>query len=139
MRPGPPRRVLVVDDDARFRAAVVDLLADETDLVVVAAVASADAALTVAQDERLDAAVVDVEMPGVDGVELTRKLLLSLPDLTVFALSAAADEASRSAMAAAGASRYFVKGEDTLELIEALLHLPGGSAGTNRDGAGHSN
>jgi len=139
MKRAAPRRVLVVDDDERFRAAVVDLLADETDVMVVAAVGSADAALTVAQDECLDAAVVDVQMPGVDGVELTRKLLLSLPDLTVFALSAAADEASRSAMAAAGASRYFIKGEDTLDLVDALLHLPGSPDRPNRDGAGHPN
>jgi two-component system response regulator DesR len=139
MKRAAPRRVLLVDDDARFRAAVVDLLADETDVLVVAAVGSADAALTVAQDERLDAAVVDVQMPGVDGVELTRKLLLSLPDLTVFALSAAANEASRSAMAAAGASRYFIKGRDTLDLVDALVHLPGGSDRTNRDGASHPN
>jgi two-component system response regulator DesR len=139
MKRAAPRRVLLVDDDARFRAAVVDLLADETDVLVVAAVGSADAALTVAQDERLDAAVVDVQMPGVDGVELTRKLLLSLPDLTVFALSAAADEASRSAMAAAGASRYFIKGRDTFDLVDALVHLPGGSDRTNRDGASHPN
>ncbi|HEX5511677.1 MAG TPA: response regulator transcription factor [Actinomycetales bacterium] len=133
-----PRRVLVVDDDARFRAAVVSLLSDETDLVVVAAVDSADAALSIARDQPLDAAVVDVQMPGVDGVELTRRLRHSLPDLTVFALSAATDDASRSAMTAAGANRYFVKGKDTLDLVDALVRLPGAN-GTRRDGASHVN
>jgi DNA-binding NarL/FixJ family response regulator len=139
MRPTCPRRVLVVDDDERFRAAVVDLLADEAELMVVAAVGSADAALVVARDERLDAVVVDVKMPGVGGVELTRRLRHSLPNVPVFALSADTDDASRSAMAAAGASRYFVKGKDTLDLVNALLHLPGGSNGKNRDGATHAN
>ncbi len=134
MRRTRHRRVLVVDDDARFRAAVVDLLADESDLVVVAAVDSVDAALTVARDQPLDAAVVDVQMPGVGWVELTRRLRLSLPDLTVFALSSATDDTSRSAMAAAGASRYFVKGEETLDLVDALLHVPRGPKATSRDG-----
>ena len=134
-----PRRVLVVDDDARFRAAVVAMLGDESDLIVVAAVDSADAALAVAQDEPLDAAVVDVQMPGVDGVELTRKLRRSRPEVTVFALSAATDDVSRSAMAAAGASGYFVKDKDTPELVEALVHLPRRFNGLDSGGATRAN
>ena len=117
-----PRRVLLVDDDARFRAAVVDLLADVTDLVVVAAVDSPDAALAVASNEPLDVAVVDVQMPGGSGVELTHKLRAAMPKLEIVALSAAGDSASRSAMAEAGARTYLVKGDDSRDLVDVLLH-----------------
>jgi DNA-binding NarL/FixJ family response regulator len=73
------KRLLVVDDHPAVRAGLRELLADETDFEVVAAVDSAEAAMEVAMHERIDVAVVDYQLGGRNGLWLSRKLK-RLPD-----------------------------------------------------------
>lgn len=113
------RRVLVVDDDERFRAALVDLLTDVSGIEVVAAVGNAAEAIAVVASRRVDVAVVDVQMPGRGGADVTRDLIAAMPGIRVLALSAGGDPVARSDMAAAGAERFLVKGDGGL--VEALL------------------
>ena len=73
------KRLLVVDDHPAVRAGLRELLADETDFEVVAAVDSAEAAMELAMQERIDVAVVDYQLSGRNGLWLSRKLK-RLPD-----------------------------------------------------------
>src|SRR5436305_9717592 len=69
-----PQRLLVVDDHSAVRAGLRQLLEDQADFEVVAAVASAEEALWVAEAEPVDVAVVDYQLGGRNGLWATRKL-----------------------------------------------------------------
>jgi len=117
-------RVLVLDDDDRFRGAFVDLLSDDSRIDVIAAVGDADAALAAVARRCPDVAVVDVRMPGTNGVEATRLLRAVCPGMRVFGLSLYSDASHREAMQDAGAERYFVKGRTELDVVDAIFEPP---------------
>lgn len=75
-----PLRVLLADDEHLIRGALAALLALEEDLVVVAEAASGPEALAMARAHRPDVAVLDLQMPGADGVKVATALRAELPD-----------------------------------------------------------
>lgn len=115
------RRVLLLDDDARFRDGLSALLADDQRIDVVAAVGDPDAAVAAALADRPDVAVVDVRLLQGDGAAATRRLRAACPGLRVFGLSLFSDASARADMLAAGAERYFVKGGAEPEVLQALV------------------
>ena len=76
----PPLRVLLADDEHLIRGALAALLALEDDLTVVAEAASGPEALAMALAHRPDVAVLDLQMPGLDGIEVATELRRLLPD-----------------------------------------------------------
>ena len=76
----PPLRVLLADDEHLIRGALAALLALEDDLAVVAEAASGPEALAMALAHRPDVAVLDLQMPGLDGIEVATELRRLLPD-----------------------------------------------------------
>ncbi|MGW3504492.1 response regulator, partial [Streptomyces globisporus] len=80
MTPERPLRVLLADDEHLIRGALAALLALEEDLVVVAEAASGPEALAMALAHRPDVAVLDLQMPGADGVKVATSLRAELPD-----------------------------------------------------------
>ena len=106
----PPKLALVVDDDARSRELLQQLL--KLDGYEVRAVDGGQAALTLLEDEMPDVAVIDLRMPGMDGLELCRKirgLARSGRDLPVVVLTGMDDEDARQAALAAGADDVLAK------------------------------
>lgn len=77
---GRPIRVLLADDEHLIRGAVAALLALETDLTVVAEAATGPEALAMARAHRPDVAVLDLQMPGADGVAVAERLRGELPE-----------------------------------------------------------
>ncbi len=75
-----PVRVLLADDEHLIRGALAALLALEEDIVVVAQAASGPEALAMAEAHRPDIAVLDLQMPGLDGIEVATRLRTLLPD-----------------------------------------------------------
>ncbi|MFE2916109.1 response regulator [Kitasatospora indigofera] len=75
-----PVRVLLADDEHLIRGALAALLALEDDLTVVAEAASGPEALAMAKAHRPDVAVLDLQMPGLDGIEVATELRRLLPD-----------------------------------------------------------
>lgn len=73
-------RVLLADDENLIRDALAGLLGLEEDIVVVAQAASGPEALALAAKERPDVALLDLQMPGLDGIEVATKLQTDLPD-----------------------------------------------------------
>jgi DNA-binding NarL/FixJ family response regulator len=113
-------RLLVVDDHAAVRAGLCQLLDDEHDFEVVAAVADAEAAMSVAEREPVDVAVVDYQLGSRNGLWLSRKLkrLPSPPAVLIY--SAYADGVLAAAAVVAEADGVVHKGNLGAELSEAI-------------------
>ena len=118
--PRERRRVLIVDDHAAMRSGLERLLADQDDFDVVAAVASAKAALSVAQQQQVDVAVVDYELGGHNGLWLSRKLKRMPRPPAVLIYSAYTDEVLAAAAVVAEADGILGKGGLGAELTDAI-------------------
>ena len=113
-------RVLLADDHTILRLALRVLLAREADLEVVADVGSGSEALRLAAELTPDVVVMDISMPGMNGIEATRQLIATVPDVKVLALSTHMERHFISQMIEAGAKGYVVKSADGEELPRAI-------------------
>jgi len=120
-------RVLVVDDHPIWRRAVErDLL--EAGFTVVACVADGEAAVRLAPATRPDVVLMDLQLPGLTGVEATAELVRVDPSIRVLMLSSSGEDADVLAAAKAGARGYLVKSAAPEELIEAVRRTAAGQA-----------
>jgi DNA-binding NarL/FixJ family response regulator len=115
-----PTRLLLVDDHAAVRAGLRQLLDDEWDFEVVAAVASAESAMSVAETEPIDVAVVDYQLRGRNGLWVTRKLKRLLRPPAVVIYSAYTDGVLAAAAVVAEADGIVSKGGRGSELCTAV-------------------
>lgn len=113
-------RILLADDHQMFRHALRALLARDPELEVVAEAASGEEVLAIADAQPVDLVCMDIAMPGMDGIEATRRLLARHPALRVIGLSAFADRQFVIDLLAAGARGYITKGEAGDELLRAI-------------------
>lgn len=113
-------RVLLADDNARFRGVLRRLLERDPDIVVVAEAGDGAEAVEMAEDVRPDVVLMDVSMPGLDGLEATYALKAQLPDVTVLMLSVGDKEQEIAAGLAGGAAEYLVKGGPAREIVDAI-------------------
>jgi DNA-binding NarL/FixJ family response regulator len=118
--------VLVVDDHAAVRSGLQELLADEEDFEVVAAVDTAEAALSVAETEPLDVAVVDYQLGGRNGLWVSRKLKRLPRPPAVVIYSAYTDGVLAAAAVVAEADAIVSKGGLGSELTAAIRAVAGG-------------
>lgn len=113
-------RVALIDDHQPFRERLRALLEEDREIEIVAEAASGREILELAQTTRMDAACMDINMPGMNGIEATRQLLAIDANIRVIGLSAYADQHYVEAMLAAGAAGYFTKGEAGEGLLLAI-------------------
>lgn len=124
----PPVTVVVVDDSRVFRDALSFALARRPDVRVHATAGDAQTALYLIRRHRPAVAVVDVRMPGTNGIELTRLIREQHPDVRVIALTVSPDEQDLSDMLRAGACGYVLKSAARDELPRAIaVAVRGGS------------
>lgn len=116
-------RILIVDDHEAIRSALVTLLNEEPDLIVVAAAESAEDALDMARSHTIDLAIVDISLGGMNGLELTRQLRQEFPLLCVLILSM--HDASLYSVRAmrAGALAYIAKQEASETLVPTIRRV----------------
>jgi two-component system invasion response regulator UvrY len=114
-------RVLLVDDEPMFLAALEALLATDDRIDVVGKADSAVEALEIAEQQHPDVALVDLAMPGLDGFELTRRLLKGHCAGHVLAVSGLTHERDAERAIAAGASAFLLKGGLYNEVAEAIV------------------
>lgn len=115
-------RVVVADDHPVYREGLVSMLNDRG-CVVVADVDSGEAAIAAAAAHAPDVVLMDLEMPGLGGVEATRRLLAENPDAAVLVVTMDSDDASVFAALKAGARGYLVKdasGADIARAVESV-------------------
>jgi two-component system response regulator NreC len=118
--PAPVITILLADDHAVVRSGFRHLLAAQWDLSVVAEAASGTEALKLAEQHRPQVAVLDVTMPGLNGIETTRRLPAVSPQTSVLALSMHKDAVYVREMLRAGARGYLLKDCSETEFLTAV-------------------
>jgi DNA-binding NarL/FixJ family response regulator len=123
-----PIRVVVADDQPLVRAGLRMILATESDIEVVGEAADGEQAIAVCNDQAPDVVLMDVRMPGVDGIQATRQLLLTQQPprilmLTTFDLDEIVYEALR-----AGASGFLLKDAPEERLTTAIRVVADGGS-----------
>lgn len=113
-------RVLVVDDHDLVRTGITRMLADIDGLQVVGEADSGEMALKMARELKPDVVLMDVKMPGIGGLEATRKLLRSQPDTKVVAVTVCEEDPFPTRLLQAGAAGYLTKGAGLDEMVQAI-------------------
>jgi DNA-binding NarL/FixJ family response regulator len=119
--------VVLVDDHKVLREGLRRCL-ESAGVDVVADVGDGESALEVVGQSRPDVALVDVSLPGRDGVEVTRQLRRLYPEVGVVMLTMFADEATLKEAFAAGASAYLTKDCSSAEIVAAVEEVAAGEA-----------
>jgi DNA-binding NarL/FixJ family response regulator len=118
---GNPIRVLLVEDHPGFRVVLRALLESDERLIVIGDVGSAAEACAHPMLDHVDVALVDIGLPGTNGIEATKRLRQLNSAIRVLIMSGSGfDRASDDALAA-GADRYLEKGGLHHDLIEAIV------------------
>jgi DNA-binding NarL/FixJ family response regulator len=122
----PPVRVVVADDQATVREGLVALLGMLPGIEVVAEAADGDSALAAIAEHTPDVALMDVRMPGLDGVAATQRLAQTHPSVAVVVLTSHADDDTVLAALAAGARGFLTKSAGRTEIAQAILAAAAG-------------
>ena len=119
-------RILLADDQALVRGALSALLGLEPDLEVVAEVGSGDAVLPAVLEHRPDVALLDVEMPGLDGISATAEVRREAPDTRVLIVTTFGRPGYLRRALQAGASGFVVKDTPAPQLADAVRRVHAG-------------
>ncbi|MEW2706433.1 response regulator transcription factor [Streptomyces koyangensis] len=122
-RPGKSVRVLLAEDQGMMRGALALLLGMEPDLEVVAQVGSGDEVLGAALEQRPDVALLDIEMPGLSGLEAAALLRDQLPECRVVMVTTFGRPGYLRRAMDAGAAGFVVKDGPVEELAEAVRRV----------------
>jgi DNA-binding NarL/FixJ family response regulator len=121
-------RVLVADDHPTFRRGLGALLASLPGVELVGEAPDGETAVELAGTLSPDVVVMDLGMPGIGGVEATRRIVAALPSMAVLVLTMLDEDESVFAAMRAGARGYVVKGADTDDVLRALQSVARGDA-----------
>ena len=113
-------RILLVDDHDLFRAGMGSILRSQDDLVVVGEYSDGEQAIEAVRQEAPDLVLMDVHMPGMGGIEATRKILRIAPQTKIMAVTVLSDDPFPNQLLDAGASGYISKGSGSQEMMEAI-------------------
>ena len=123
-----PIRVLIVDDHAPFRAGLRALLTSVPEMEVAGEAENGDDAIREADKLQPDVILMDIQMPGMNGIEATRLIYQSSPHIGVIVLTMFEDDDSVFAAMRAGARGYLLKGADQTEILRAIHSVKSGEA-----------
>jgi len=121
-------RVLIADDHAVVRSGIRALLAAEPDLEVAGEATSGDEAVDLAASLQPDVVIMDLRMPGINGIEATRLVLHTSPHIRVLVVTLLEDDDSVFAALRAGARGYVLKDADESDLLRAIRAVGRGEA-----------
>jgi DNA-binding NarL/FixJ family response regulator len=121
-------RVLLVDDHPVVRRGLSDLLRDVDDMEVVGAVEDGSEAVAAVREHTPDVVLMDLSMPGTDGVSATREVLAAFPEVRVVVLTSFGEADQVRAALAAGAVGYLLKDEEPRDLLRAVRDAAVGGA-----------
>jgi DNA-binding NarL/FixJ family response regulator len=128
-----PARILIVDDHPIFRHGLVRLLNEEKDLRVCAEAHDAKEAMIAARQFRPSLAIIDIALPGTNGIDLAKMLRHEWPNLPILILSMYKDALYAERALRAGARGYIAKQEASDNLIAAIRHVLDGKIYVNEE------
>jgi DNA-binding NarL/FixJ family response regulator len=123
-----PTRVLIADDHTLFREGLRALLNSVPDTEVIGEAATGDEAIAQAVELQPDVILMDIQMPGVNGIEATRRILRTSPHIGVIVVTMFEDDDSVFAAMRAGARGYVLKGADQVEMLRVIRAVARGEA-----------
>jgi len=113
-------RVLVVDDHELVRSGITRMLADDPDIDVIGQSPSGEDAIEFVRKARPDIVLMDIRMPGIGGLEATRRILRIDDTIRVIVVTACADDPYPARVMQSGATAYITKGADIREMVRAI-------------------
>jgi DNA-binding NarL/FixJ family response regulator len=123
-----PIRVLIADDHPLFRDGMHGLLDSVEETEVVGEAADGEEAVALARELRPDVVLMDLNMPGMNGIAATREVLDNDPNVGVLVVTMLEDDDSVFAAMRAGALGYLLKGADQEEVLRAIRAVANGEA-----------
>lgn len=121
-------RVLIADDHTLFRYGMQGLLATQPDIEVVGEAAAGEEVLAMAAELRPDVVLMDIKMPGVSGIEATRRILENYPQVRILMVTMFEDDASIFTAMRAGARGYVLKDAAKDDVLSAIRTVGRGGA-----------
>jgi len=112
--------IVIADDQGMMRTLLTEVCSAGQDMTVVGAVATGEEAIELVQATRPDVAVIDVKLPGISGLEVTRRLSRQLPEVRVIVLTALDDSGFAARALLAGARGFVTKQAVAKELVAAI-------------------
>ncbi|HEY4536739.1 MAG TPA: response regulator transcription factor [Enteractinococcus sp.] len=125
-KPSRPIRVLLADDDHLVRAGIAGLLATAPDIEVIAEAPDGNEALRAAAAHRIDVALLDIQMPRLNGIEAMHAIRQLQPDLPVAMLTTFSDDHLIAEAVSAGALGFLLKSDEPTQLINSVRALARG-------------
>jgi DNA-binding NarL/FixJ family response regulator len=123
-----PITVLIADDHQFFRDGVRALLDGQPDMECVGEATTGEEAVRLATEEQPDVVLMDVQMPGMSGVEATRLIVSSSPQIRVLVVTMFEDDSLVFAAMRAGARGYLLKGARHEDMVRAIRAVGSGDA-----------
>lgn len=121
-------QLLIADDHAHFRDGLRALLLSAPDITVVGEASNGDEVIAQAAKLQPDVILMDINMPGVNGIEATRQILRTSPHISVLMITMFEDDDSVFAALRAGARGYLLKGALKAEILRAVRGVGSGEA-----------
>ena len=121
-------KIIIADDHPIFRSGVRNLLRTTDDLEVVGEASSGDEALKLAEQCQPDLILMDIRMPGLNGIEATRLIKEKFPHIEVLILTMFRDDQSVFTAMRVGAKGYVLKDADEVELMQSIRMVGSGGA-----------
>ncbi|WP_276356473.1 response regulator [Cohnella caldifontis] len=123
-----PLKIVIVDDHPMFRHGVRTLLSTTPDLQVVGEAGNGEEAVALAESLQPDVMLMDIRMPGMSGMEVTRRIAAKSPAIRILVLTMFEDDASVFTAMRSGAKGYVLKEADKDELLRAIRAVGNGEA-----------
>ncbi|HSG26115.1 MAG TPA: response regulator transcription factor [Anaerolineales bacterium] len=123
-----PVRVLIVDDHEPFRNGLRTLLSSVAGIDVIGEAGNGKDAISLTEENQPDIILMDIQMPGMNGIEATRLIHQSSPHIGIVVLTMFEDDDSVFASMRAGARGYLLKGADQSEILRAIQSVQSGEA-----------
>ncbi len=121
-----PLNIVIADDHKIFLEGLTSLLEDLKEIKIIATAADGQEVLEILEKNKVDVVITDINMPGMDGMKLTKEIKKKYPDIKILALTMHNEASIISTMIKNGISGYLLKDTGKEELLDAIIAVAAG-------------